>query len=129
MSKKKSTDVVLLAEQAEVGTEVRVAGSARVVKTVRSRRHEQSVPRSVEHAEVERVPVAGDDSGEVETLSDGSLSIPVFEEEVVITTRLVVRERVIVRKQTVVEEQEISIDLRREVLEVEADEGLTVREG
>ena len=45
------------------------------------------------------------DSGEVEVLPDGSVSIPVFQEELVIEKRLVVRERVIVRKHTVTEDR------------------------
>ena len=56
----------------------------------------------------------------METLPDGSISIPVFEEQLVVTKRLVVRERVIVRKHTVYEEQVVTADLRRERLEVEA---------
>jgi len=42
---------------------------------------------------------AGDyDSGEIEYLDDGSVSIPIIDEELVVYKRLVVRERVIVRK-------------------------------
>jgi stress response protein YsnF len=60
---------------------------------------ETVIPR-VEHAEVERQAPADPsaDSGEVEVLPDGSLSIPVFEEELVVQKRLVVRERIIVRQ-------------------------------
>jgi len=48
--------------------------------------------------ELEWVPVEGDDSGRVETLPDGSVSIPVLEEQVVASTRTIVRERVVVRR-------------------------------
>jgi hypothetical protein len=48
--------------------------------------------------ELEWVPVEGDDSGRVETLPDGSISIPVLEEQVVVSTRTVVRERLVVRR-------------------------------
>jgi stress response protein YsnF len=46
---------------------------------------------------------------------------------VVIEKRLVVRERVIVRKRRVVEEHLVAADVRRERLEVEADESVADR--
>jgi stress response protein YsnF len=64
----------------------------------------------------------------VETLPDGSVSIPVFEEQIVVTKRLVVRERVIVRKHTVYEDHVVTADLRRERLEVVADAGVVVHD-
>jgi uncharacterized protein (TIGR02271 family) len=63
---------------------------------------------------VERVPAAEGDSGEVETLPDGSISVPVLEEELVVTKRVVVRERVIVRKRTTTERRRIEAELRKE---------------
>ena len=68
------------------------------------------------------------DSGEVETLPDGSLSIPVFEEQIVVEKRLVVRERVVVRRTTVYEEQVVAADLRRERVEIETDGDVRVHE-
>jgi len=67
----------------------------------------------VEHADLEREAPEEGDSGEVEVLPDGSISIPVFEEELVVEKRLVVRERVIVRKQMVSEDRVVEADLRR----------------
>ena len=90
-------------------------------KLVDHERVETVVPRGVERADFQRqAPVEGD-SGEVEVLADGSVSIPVFEEELVIEKRLVVRERIIVRKHTVTEERRVEADLLRERVEVEAD--------
>lgn len=66
------------------------------------------------------------DSGEVETLPDGSLSIPVFGDEVVVTTRRVVRERIIVQTNTVTEDQVVTADVRREQVEVETVGDVTV---
>ena len=68
------------------------------------------------------------DSGQVETLADGSLSIPVFEEQIVVTKRLVVRERVVIRKHTVFEDHVVTADLRRERLEVEADGDVVIHD-
>jgi uncharacterized protein (TIGR02271 family) len=102
-------------ERAEVGTELHESGRVRVRKHVETLPVEQVVERSVEHADdSERVPAAEGDSGEVETLEDGSVSIPVFEEVLVVTKKLVVRERVIVRKRTVVDEHTLRTELRRE---------------
>ena len=116
-------------ERLDVGTQVEESGRVRAVKHVDTERVEQTVPRGVEHAEVGRQPVAEGDSGQVETLPDGSLSIPVFEEQIVVEKRLVVRERVIVRKTTVYEEQVVSADLRRERVEIETDGDVRVHDG
>ena len=82
------------------------------------------VRRGIEQADLQRVDVDDGDSGRIETLPDGSVSIPLFEEQVVVEKRLVVRERVVVRKQTVVEDHVVEADLRRERLEVDADPSL-----
>jgi uncharacterized protein (TIGR02271 family) len=84
------------------------------------------VPRGVEHADNERTPTRESDSGEVETLPDGSLSIPVFEEQIVVTKQLVVRERIIVRKHTMYEEHVVTAELRREQLEVDTQGDVAV---
>ena len=115
-------EVVRSEERLRVGTETHQVGSARAVKHVDVEQVQERVERGREQAEMERVDVADaeGDSGQVETLPDGSLSIPVFEEQIVVTKRLVVRERVIIRKHTVYEEQTVTADLKRERLEVEA---------
>jgi hypothetical protein len=59
------------------------------------------VEGNLEQGGIERVRVVGDDSGQIEILADGSVSIPLLEEQVVKTKRAVVRERIIVRKRTV----------------------------
>ena len=108
-------------EELVTDTVVGEAGRVGVGKVVEHERVETVVPRGVEHAEFERQAPGEADSGEVEVLADGSVSIPVFEEELVIERRLVVRERVIVRKHTVTEERRVEADLRRERVEVETD--------
>jgi uncharacterized protein (TIGR02271 family) len=66
------------------------------------------------------------DSGEVETLADGSISVPIIEEEVVITKRRVVKERIIIRRGTIVESRRVDTTLRKErvVIEEEANSEL-----
>ena len=120
-SRREEASLVRHEEELVTDTVVAEAGRVGVHKLVEHERVETVVPRNVEHAEFERRGPAEADSGEVEVLPDGSVSIPVFEEELVIEKRLVVRERVIVRKHTVTEEHQVEADLRRERVEVEAD--------
>jgi uncharacterized protein (TIGR02271 family) len=60
-------------------------------------------------------------------LADGSVSIPVLEEQIVVERRLVVRERIVVRKTVVREPHPIATTLRREVLEIEPDAAVANR--
>lgn len=123
-------EIVLSEERLEVGTVTEQAGLARIRKSSHLETVHERVDRAVEHADTERVTVddAVADSGEVETLPDGSLSIPVFEEEIVVTKRLVVRERVVVRKHVVHEEHVVTADLRRERVDVQAEGEVVVTE-
>ena len=114
-------DLTLAEQRLVTGTETVQTGSVRARKEVDVERVEQVVPRGVEHADVERTAALEGDSGQVETLPDGSLSIPVFEEQIVVEKRLVVRERIVLRKHTVYEEHLVQADLERERLEVETD--------
>ena len=82
-------------EELEVGKELAPVGAVHVEKGVESERLVHGVPREVEQASIERFTAATEDSGEIETLPDGSVSIPVLEEELVVTKRVVVRERII----------------------------------
>ncbi len=87
----------------------------------------QDVEVGVEQADTERIPAEEGDTGEVLTLPDGSVSVPVFEEELVITKRLVVRERIIVRKHTVSTTQRVQADLRRKRVEIDVDPSIATR--
>jgi uncharacterized protein (TIGR02271 family) len=68
-----------------------------------------------------RTPPRPDDSAQVETLPDGSISIPVLEERLVVSKRLVVRERIVIRKRTITEEHRVEAELRKEQVEIDAD--------
>jgi stress response protein YsnF len=118
---------VLHEERAVTGTELHESGRVRVRKHVETYPVDEVIQRSTEHADAsEREPALEGDSGEVLTLDDGSVSIPVFEEVLVVTKKLVVRERIIVRKHTVVDEHVLQTELRREHVTVDADDGLEV---
>ena len=79
------------------------------------------MPRDVEHVDIARVAPTNEDSGKIETLDDGSISIPIFEEQVIVTKRIVLKERVIVSKRTVTERERIKVELRREHVSIDAD--------
>jgi uncharacterized protein (TIGR02271 family) len=70
------------------------------------------------------VPVGEGDSGEIETLPDGSLSIPLYEEELVVSKRTVLRERVIIRKELAARTERVEAELRREQVELDADDNI-----
>jgi uncharacterized protein (TIGR02271 family) len=110
-------------EELELRPSVTEGGRVRARKIVGSERVGETFPRAVEEADVERVAPGEGDSGEIETLPDGSISIPLLEEELVVSKRLVVRERVIIRKRTVTEETRVEEELRKERIEVEDDVG------
>ena len=129
MSTDSDATVQLSEEQLRVRTEREVSGAVRARKEVDVEQVTRSVGRGVEHADVDRTPALEGDSGQVETLPDGSLSIPVFEEQLVVEKRLVVRERIVVRKHTVYEEHEVKADLRRERLEVETEGDVVLETG
>jgi uncharacterized protein (TIGR02271 family) len=83
------------------------AGTVRVHKDVSTEHTTTPILRTLEHVEsVDRIAAGDEDSGRIETLDDGSISIPLFEEQLVVIKRLVVRERVVVRKVTTIETDE-----------------------
>jgi uncharacterized protein (TIGR02271 family) len=115
------TSVVRSEEQLHVGTRLQDAGRLLVRKFVGERNDSQDVERSSEQMEVETTPAEDGDSGEVITLPDGSLSIPLFEERIVVEKRMFVRERMIVRKFSVAHQERVSADVRFEQVEVVPD--------
>ena len=120
--------VVRHEEEARVETRPVHAGSIRVHKTVETGRYEDVVPRGIEEADVERSGPMENDTGEIITLPDGSVSVPLLEEEIIVTKRTVVRERVIIRKRTVTEEHTVEAAVRRERISIDADEGVPLED-
>jgi len=106
-------------EEVRVDTVLTEAGRVRARKVNDTYHVDEVVDREVEHGEMERADAGPNDSGQVETLPDGSISIPLFEEQIVIEKRLVVRERIILRKYRTTEEHRVEADLRREQLEID----------
>ena len=97
-------------------------GYAKVRRQVEVENARSREPRRREQLTQQRVAAAEGDSGEIETLPDGSISIPLFEEELVITRKTVVRERVIIGKEHVTEWQTVEAEIRREHVAFQTDD-------
>jgi len=108
--------------------ELRIRTTERIVGTVRARKRVETehvgarVERSHEDADLERHPAHDDDSAQIETLDDGSISIPLLEERLVVRKEVFVRERVVLRKHVVTEQDVVQAELRTEQIEVDASE-------
>jgi len=113
-------------ERLHITKGVREQGAIRVHKRVETEHVKEQIPREVEEADMERTGPNPDDSGTIETLPDGSISIPILEEELVVTKRTVVRERLIIRRRTRTEQSPVEAELKRERVEVEADPDVEV---
>lgn len=118
-------ELVLHEEELYLGAEGRQYGVIRARKRIETENVDEVVPRAVERAEVDRVAPNEGDSGEIETLPDGSLSIPVLEEELVVTKRVVVRERIVIRKERTTDREHVRAELRKERVEIDRSEEKT----
>jgi uncharacterized protein (TIGR02271 family) len=116
-------------EQLETEVHRREAGAVRVRKSVHTDHEEFRVPKRHEEVEIERLPAGqledsetpeGTELGEDETI------MRVYEEEVVVSKRVVLKEEIRLRKEVVEEEEIVEADLRRE--EVEIDDQTARRE-
>lgn len=122
----KDLKVQRVEEELEVGVREREAGSVNVRKNVRTEREEVLVPKRREEVEVERVP-AGEGSrealeaeiGEAE-IGEDEFVVQVFEEEIVVSKRIVLKEEIRLRKKVVEDEEIVEVDLRKEEVEIDA---------
>jgi uncharacterized protein (TIGR02271 family) len=105
----------------------RGVGFLRARKRVEAVKVDETVSASHENVNFERVPVADGDPGGVETLPDGGVSIPVYEEQLVVTKRVVLKERVVIRKRITEVVQPVRAELRRERVEIDVDEDVRDR--
>ena len=114
-------------EELRIDAVPRDIGAVHARKRVDEHTEKQRVDRNVERlGKVERVTAEAGDSGQIETLPDGSISIPLLEERIVVTKQTVVRERVILRKQVKTEHEQVKATLRKERVEVDADRGVEI---
>jgi len=115
--------VVLSEEELSVGKREVAVGEVVVHKEVEEHVVRQPVTLERDQVEVERRPVPPGAGLEPRTEGD-IMYIPIVEEELVITKRLVAREELVIRKTRVVEEQIVEETLRRERAEVTGTEGV-----
>ncbi len=114
-------------EELRAGVREREAGRVSARKSVRTEREVVRVPRRREEVEIERVSVEGaarEASGATEAnIGEDELVVQVFEEEVVVTRRLVLKEEIRLRKRVAWDEEIVEVDLRKEEVEVDDQSG------
>jgi uncharacterized protein (TIGR02271 family) len=114
-------------EELRAGVREREAGRVSARKSVRTEREVVRVPKRREEVSVERVPVEGEAreaSGATEAdIGEDEVVLQVFEEEVVVTKRVVLKEEVWLRKRVVEDEEVVEVDLRKEEVEVDDQSG------
>jgi uncharacterized protein (TIGR02271 family) len=110
-------------EEAGAGVREREAGSMNVKKNVHTEHEVVRVPKRREEVEIERVPVEGEArevSGATEKdIGEDEVVLQVFEEEVVVSKRVVLKEEIRLRKRVVEEEEVVEVDLRKEEIDID----------
>ena len=114
-------------EELRAGVREREAGRVNVKKSVRTEREVVRVPRRREEVDIERVPVEGEAreaSGATEAdIGEDEVVVQVFEEEVVVSKRVVLKEEIRIRKRVAWDEETVEVDLRKEEVEVDDQSG------
>jgi len=114
--------LTLSEEELRIGKRTVSAGEVRVEKHVETELVRETVPVMREDVTVERRPLPPGAGLEPRVEGDTTY-IPIVEEEVVITKRLVAREELVITKRQVVEDQVIETELRRERAHVVGSDG------
>jgi uncharacterized protein (TIGR02271 family) len=110
-------------EALSVGKRQVERGSVRVAMTVREREETVEQELRSEAVEVVRVPVGREVDVPPEPRREGDvLIVPVFEEELVVTKRLVLKEELHIRKRTSQRTERVSVPLRSEEAVVTREE-------
>ena len=114
-------------EELRAGVRRREAGQVNVKKSVRTEREVVRVPKRREEVDIERVPVEGEareSSGASEAnIGEDEVVVQIFEEEVVVTKRVVLKEEIRLRKRVVHDEETVEVDLRKEEVEIDDQSG------
>lgn len=106
-------------EEARVETREREAGRVNVRKQVRTEREQVRVPKMREQVDIERVPGEGREAPGAKIGEDDEVVIQVFEEEVVVSKRIVLKEEIRLRKKVIEEEEVVEVDLRKEEVDID----------
>jgi uncharacterized protein (TIGR02271 family) len=114
-------------EEAHVGVREREAGRVNVRKSVHTEREVVRVPKRREEIDIERVPAVGEareaSGATEEDIGEDEMVLQIFEEEVVVTKRVVLKEEVRLRKRVVEDEETVEVDLRKEEVEIDDQSG------
>jgi uncharacterized protein (TIGR02271 family) len=114
-------------EELRAGVREREAGQVNVKKSVRTECEVVRVPKRREEVAIERVPVEGEAreaSGVTEAdIGEDEVVVQVFEEEVVVSKKIVLKEEIRIRKRVAWEEETVEVDLRKEEVEVDDQSG------
>jgi uncharacterized protein (TIGR02271 family) len=120
-------------EEVRTGVHEREAGRVSARKSVKTEREVVRVPKWREEVDIERVPVVGEAreaSGATEAdIGEDEVVVQVFEEEVVVTKRVVLKEEIRLRKSVVEDEEIVEVDLRKEEVEIDDMTERGVRQG
>jgi len=117
-------------EELRVGTQARESGRARLRKYVVTERETQTVPVSHEEARLEREPITDANAGAAmdgPAISEEEHEVVLHEEVPVVSKEARPVERVRVDTTTVTEQQQVSADVRKERIDLDADTETDVR--
>ena len=104
-------------EELRAGVREREAGQVNVKKGVRTEREVVRVPKRREEVLIERVPVDGE-ATEAQ-IGEDEVVVQVFEEEVVVSKKIVLKEEIRIRKRVAWDEEAVEVDLRKEEVEID----------
>ena len=108
-------------EELTAGVREREAGQVGVRKSVRTERERIAVPKKREEVSVDRVPM--NEEATPDQIGEDEVSIPVVEEEIVVSKRPVVKEELRIRKEVVQEEEIVEEDVRKEEVDIDDTSG------
>jgi uncharacterized protein (TIGR02271 family) len=110
-------------EELRAGVREREAGQVNVKKSVRTEREVVRVPKRREEVVIERVPVVGEareaSTATVTDIGEDEVVVQVFEEEIVVSKRVVLKEEIRIRKKVAWDEETVEVDLRKEEVEID----------
>lgn len=106
-------------EELHIGKREVTRGEARIGKHVESERVSEPVTRRREEVVIERRPVGTDTPGDVATIGEAEVRIPLMEEELVVEKRPVVKEELVVSKRVVEEEEVVEAEVRKEQFDID----------
>ena len=115
-------------EELAVGTRQVEAGEVELRKRVETEHVSRPVTTTHEEVTVERRPVTGSMQAREARIEGEEIHIPLHEEEVVVSKRVVPREELVVKKHQVEETEVVEADLRKERVEVEREGDVRLRD-